>query len=235
MPVGELEPVRAALLEGVARGEPLAHDALEPLLEGRGVQHRPVVVRRRHLPAAQVEVGEPGAPLVQRQAGEVGAVETQQVEDHERRRQRAGQPLGGARAAYVQAFLEHPEVGHPRLVEHDHLAVDEQVARAELAVDHVGPRDADLVGVAAPQPGGAAVRGGQVGEDAHAVPLHLVRPLRAGGQAAGLGREHRARRWHAPILPEPVADRAHPGDDERASHPSHWWGARAGARRQEGS
>ncbi len=57
VPVRELQPVLAPLAEGVARRPSLADDALEPLLERRAVEHRPVVVRRRHLPGAVAASG----------------------------------------------------------------------------------------------------------------------------------------------------------------------------------
>ena len=77
-----------------ARGQPLADDALEPLLLGRFVQHLPVVVRRGHLPGnvVQAERHEPFATLDERSRAKVVAVEPQQVEGDQRDRVLLGQP-----------------------------------------------------------------------------------------------------------------------------------------------
>ena len=74
------------------------------------------------------------------------AVEAEQVEDHERRRQLARLALGGGRAAHVHALLEHPEVRQPAAVERDHLAVHEHVAdHPEVTAAYTVAGDASAV------------------------------------------------------------------------------------------
>ena len=118
-----------------------------------------------------------------------GAVEAQQVEHHERGGHRPHQPCDLPGVAHVHAVLEHAEVGDAAVVEGDHLAVDEQVAVAERRRAEVGPGSGDVVVVAAGHPGDAVV---DVDEHPDAVPLHLVKPLRAGRHAVGLAGEHGA-------------------------------------------
>ncbi len=186
--VGELQPVRAALVEGVARAELLAHDALQPLLERGRVQHRPIVVGRWHLPgAAVVDVEQLLAARLERLTGEVDTVQAQQVEGHERHGQLLDQPRDAPHVADVQAFLQHSEVGDAVAVESDDLAVYQRVPLAQRRVGDVRPGRRDVVVVATGQPG-ASVAG--VGEDPHAVPLHLVGPPIARGHVVALGGEH---------------------------------------------
>ena len=196
MPVRELQPVPGPLPEDVARGEPLADDPLEALLEGGLEQHRAVVVRIGDLPrrVLQAEAAQDLAPLPQRLVAHVLAVDPHHVEDHVRRRQPVREPGGGRGVAHVHPVLEHPEVGEPAVVERDHLAVDQQVAVAQRAAVELGPGHRDRVLVAAEQPRRTAAGG--VGEHPHTVPLHLVRPAGIGRHVGTGRREHRAHGLH---------------------------------------
>ena len=130
--------------------EPLADDPLQSLLPGRLVEHRPVVVRRGHLPGRALhQVHEQLAAALERLGREVGAVEAEQVEDHERRRHPLHQPGHGGRRTHVHPLLEHPEVGQTFLVQGDHLAVDEQVAPGQRGGRQIGPGGRDIVAVPA--------------------------------------------------------------------------------------
>ncbi len=196
MAVGALEPVLAAGVEAVARGEPLADHALEPLLEGGVPEHRPVVVRRRHLP---LRLGEPEADqqlaaLGERAAGEVLAVEAQQVEDHQRRRDLLGQPGGvGRPCGRASGAGARGSRGCPRSLSAITSPSTSRSRSPSGARAEVGPRRRDDVAVAAEHPGDAV---GDVDQHADAVPLHLVHPPVARRDVVGGGGEHRAHGRH---------------------------------------
>ena len=128
--------------------------------------------------------------------------------------------------ADVHAVLQHAEVGDAALVEGDHLAVDQQVAVAERRRGEVGPGGGDVVVVAA---GHAYDAVADVDEHAHAVPLDLVQPLRAGRDAVGLAGEHRAHACSlAPAAPQPRHPRGETavgGDGYRRLMRAIWKGA----------
>ena len=150
-PVRELQPVPAAHAGLVARGEPLADHALEPLLVGRVEQRSPVVVRRRDLPpdVVEAETVQQLAAGAQRLAEEVAAVEAEQVEDEVGHRAGLGERGGAAGVADVHPLGQRAEAGQPAVEDHD-LTVEQHVAAGQLGQLRVGR--GDVVLVAAGQP-----------------------------------------------------------------------------------
>jgi hypothetical protein len=158
----------------------------------------------------QLQLLEPLAALLVWEPHQVASVEVEQVEDREHDRDLLGAPLDAGVAGEVHAVLEALEAGAPVLVERDDLAVEDRVARAELAVQrpqlgialgHV--REAAALDA---QPAGLGVH-----ERAHAVPLDLERPpLLVAREGARRGEHRHEALRHG--LPPGVGGRVHPVD-----------------------
>src|ERR1035437_106009 len=83
--MGELQPVGAAPSGTVSGRESFADDTFQTLLQCCGQQRAAVVIGRWHLSVGAAETDAlQGCPsLRQRLAGEIDAMQTQEVEDHE--------------------------------------------------------------------------------------------------------------------------------------------------------
>ena len=101
-----------------------------------------------------------------------------------------------ARAAHVHAFGECRERGAAGLEGHD-LAIEEHVLVVLAQPDQLGITHRDVAAAARGQEHLAIAH---VGEDAHAVPLDLVHPIRTVGHALGHGGEHGLQGWHEDSL-----------------------------------
>lgn len=191
-----LDPVGAAAAGDVRRRPALAHHALEPLLPGEADDDVRVVECLGQVPtgAVEVELLEERAAVGVREAGDVVAVDAQDVEDDERRRTLAGQLQRLRVVADVDAGddgvqLRNAEVG----VDGDQLAVEDQPVReADGTLDDLRIRQRDVAAGAVRE---AEPPAAGLGEGAHAVPLDLVDPLGAGRwdpRGGGRDREHGA-------------------------------------------
>jgi hypothetical protein len=183
-----LDPVRRAQTRQVGRIHPLRHHALEPVLPGRRGGRRTVGEDRRDHPVrpGQVQFLQPLPADRVRQVHQVLAAGAEQVEDHVRDRQRAGQPGGPQWLPDVHPFRQRRERRPALRVEHHHLAVQQRPGRQPQA-GQLRIRQGDHGAGAGVQVRGTAVEQRQ---DPDAVPLELVAPARAHRQRTR-AREHR--------------------------------------------
>src|SRR5690606_22061855 len=212
-PVGDLRPAGAAPPRPVDPVAPLRDDALHPPL-ARGVeQRRPVGVdrgERDHRHRGEVEPFEGRAALGERALQERHAVEPQHVEHHERDRAGLRDPR---RDGAVHPLGQRREAGHAVLQQHD-LAVEQHVRHEVGERRELGEAGRDVALAATGEPHPAV---GDVGEQPHAVPLHLEQPFRAAREGTW-GGEHGQ---HAAMLAPELAKRGGTGARMRAM----WSGA----------
>ena len=129
--------------------------------------------------AVQVEALQGGPAFLERPVEQADAVEPQDVEDHQHDRAGGREPLGPSAVLHVHPLGQRAE-GRPAVDHRDHLAVEQRVREEVAEGRELGKGHGD-VGLAARGHPHLAVVG--VEKDPHAVPLHLVQPLGAAGDA----------------------------------------------------
>jgi len=129
-PVSELQPVGASPPGAVPRRKPFAHHTFQSLLQGRGLERVPVVIRRRHLDTAagQADPLQRGPPFHQRPGCEIHAIQAQYVEHHVGDGVCRSQLARLGDVADMHAIGQRGERGEP-LMQRNDLAIEQHVAR----------------------------------------------------------------------------------------------------------
>ena len=176
----DLPPVAAAAGD-VGRVRALGHDPLEPQRPDLGEEREAV---REHVvdePDGRLSAEDPPQRLLalqQRPRPQVAPVRGQAVEREQGGRVR-GRRAGGLRSPGLEALLQPLEAGPPLGVQHDDLAVEDEIAPRKLVEGGGDLREGGggVEPAAVAQPGTAAVA---AGEDPEPVVLDLEDPALAG-------------------------------------------------------
>ena len=212
----DLDPVGRALADVRRRGA-FADDAFEPQALGF-VEHRfslaLEVLRVAHGTRDRQQRAQRGFALDERQRAQVEAVEREQVERVEARRQleRRARHVGAARQA--AALLQQREARQSALVEHDDLGIEDELLERQRGDDlrDLGKRRREVEAGARVE---LRLAGAPFREQAIAVVLELEYPARIGKRLAGHG-EHRLQVARAQLAPR-RAELAQPCGDCRTA------------------